>query len=303
MLKSLVQWAVCVINQVDGQRRRRPEAEGWSVAEECTWQQLLWQTEQLRGWMRRAAGESAWRELLRSIYRCVADRAKAHMRSAELRRHRWLHRLTGLAAASRYPKTAAVYAAEPVFGREERRVWRAAEEFPWPVAILRLPHWMAPAQQPLHGASTSALWAGLGKAPKQSRARSGARGVGDPSVNRSTRYLIEMRIDFDIISASRASLPRDQISAHCKHYLRSHHELQANSQFANTRMRKPSQSHGTFSFDARPRRCCSCSKPSSNVFSPARCCCFCPDASPIMIEVRATPQQIIWKKLIPAMPR
>ena len=53
---------------------------------------------------------------------------------------------------------------------------------------------------------------GLGKAPKQSRAHSGARGVGDPSVNRSTRYLIEMRIDFDIISASRASLPRDQRS-------------------------------------------------------------------------------------------
>ena len=185
MLKSLVQWAVCVINQVDGQRRRRPEAEGWSVAEECTWQQLLWQTEQLRGWMRRAAGESAWRELLRSIYRCVADRAKAHMRSAELRRHRWLHTLTGLAAASRYHKTAAVYAAEPVFGREERRVWRAAEEFPWPVAILRLPHRMAPA----HSSRCMELppdlnpCSGLGKAPKQSRARSGARGVRRGSIS------------------------------------------------------------------------------------------------------------------------
>ena len=60
-------WAVCVINLVDDQRRRRPAAERWSVAEECTWQQLLWQTEQLRGWMRRAAGESARCELLWSI--------------------------------------------------------------------------------------------------------------------------------------------------------------------------------------------------------------------------------------------
>jgi hypothetical protein len=174
-----------------------PTAQRWSVAEQCTWDGSSSSGRQSRCEARCVRPLASLRGAsCCSRYRrqCVADRAKTHMHSAELRRRRRLHRLTGLAAATMTPKTAgmSMYAAEPLLRKRGKKGVASSRSLSVASGHQRLPHRMAPAHSSrcMELPPDSIPRCGLSKAPKQSRARSGARGVGDPSAISESEHVL-----------------------------------------------------------------------------------------------------------------